>query len=65
MPRSRELRLLPRDALAKTRDLDQADWSYRPVLGWVSASAFAADLHRNTASSPPSSSKPSRVVRER
>lgn len=30
------LRLLPRDALVKTSDLDQADWNFRPVLGWVS-----------------------------
>jgi SAM-dependent methyltransferase len=33
--RERDLRLLPRDALVKTNDLDQADWNFRPMLGWV------------------------------
>jgi SAM-dependent methyltransferase len=33
--RERDLHLLPRDALLKTSDLDQADWNFRPVLGWV------------------------------
>jgi SAM-dependent methyltransferase len=33
--RERELHLLPRDALVKTNDLDQADWNFKPVLGWV------------------------------
>lgn len=33
--RERDLHLLPRDALVKTNDLDQADWNFRPVLGWV------------------------------
>ncbi|HEY5012391.1 MAG TPA: class I SAM-dependent methyltransferase [Acidimicrobiia bacterium] len=31
----RDLHLLPRDALVKTNDLDQADWNFRPILGWV------------------------------
>jgi SAM-dependent methyltransferase len=31
----RDLHLLPRDALVKTNELDQADWNFRPVLGWV------------------------------
>src|SRR5438128_5050546 len=33
--RERDLRLLPRDALMKTNELDQADWNFRPFLGWV------------------------------
>jgi SAM-dependent methyltransferase len=33
--RERDLHLLPRDALVKTNELDQADWNYRPILGWV------------------------------
>jgi SAM-dependent methyltransferase len=33
--KERDLHLLPRDALVKTNDLDQADWNFRPVLGWV------------------------------
>ena len=33
--RNRDLHLLPRDALVKTNELDQADWNFRPVLGWV------------------------------
>jgi SAM-dependent methyltransferase len=33
--RERDLHLLPRDALVRTNDLDQADWNYRPLLGWV------------------------------
>ena len=33
--RARDLHLLPREALVKTNDLDQADWNYRPVLSWV------------------------------
>jgi SAM-dependent methyltransferase len=33
--RERDLHLLPRDALVKTNDLDQADWNFRPLLGWV------------------------------
>ena len=33
--RERDLHLLPRDALVKTNELDQADWNFRPVLGWV------------------------------
>ncbi|MDQ1467931.1 MAG: hypothetical protein QOH10_2346 [Actinomycetota bacterium] len=33
--RERDLHLLPRDTLVKTNDLDQADWNFRPVLGWV------------------------------
>ena len=33
--RDRDLHLLPRDALVKTNELDQADWNFRPVLGWV------------------------------
>jgi ubiquinone/menaquinone biosynthesis C-methylase UbiE len=32
----RQLHMPPRDALAKTNDLDQGDWNYRPVLGWMS-----------------------------
>jgi len=35
MIRERDLHLLPRDALVKTNPLDQADWNFRPVLGWV------------------------------
>lgn len=35
MIRERDLRLLPRDALVKTNELDQADWNFRPILGWV------------------------------
>jgi SAM-dependent methyltransferase len=31
----RDLHLLPRDALVKTNELDQGDWNFRPVLGWV------------------------------
>ncbi len=31
-----ELRLPPREAVAKTNELDQGDWNYRPGLGWVS-----------------------------
>jgi SAM-dependent methyltransferase len=31
----RDLHLLPRDALVKTNELDQADWNFRPLLGWV------------------------------
>lgn len=33
--RERDLHLLPRSALQKTNDLDQGDWNFRPVLGWV------------------------------
>ena len=33
--RERDLHLLPRETLVKTNDLDQADWNFRPVLGWV------------------------------
>jgi SAM-dependent methyltransferase len=33
--RDRDLHLLPRDALVKTNELDQADWNFRPLLGWV------------------------------
>jgi SAM-dependent methyltransferase len=33
--KERDLHLLPRDALVKTNDLDQADWNFRPILGWV------------------------------
>ena len=33
--RERDLHLLPRDALVKTNPLDQGDWNFRPVLGWV------------------------------
>ena len=33
---SRDLRLLPRDALVRTSELDQGDWNYRPLLGWIS-----------------------------
>jgi SAM-dependent methyltransferase len=33
--RERDLHLLPRDALVKTNDLDQGDWNFRPILGWV------------------------------
>lgn len=36
LPSASAVRLLPRDELIKTNDLDQADWNYRPVLGWVS-----------------------------
>src|SRR5215475_1341637 len=35
MIRERDLHLLPRDALVKTNPLDQGDWNFRPVLGWV------------------------------
>jgi SAM-dependent methyltransferase len=50
--RERDLRVLPRDALVKTGDLDQADWNFRPFLGWVQrlrlrsvASVLAAAPH--------------------
>jgi SAM-dependent methyltransferase len=33
--RERDLHLLPRAALVKTNDLDQGDWNFRPILGWV------------------------------
>lgn len=34
-------RLLPRDVLIKTSDLDQGDWTYRDgPLGWVSRTRF-------------------------
>ena len=33
--RERDLHLLPRSALVKTNALDQGDWNFRPVLGWV------------------------------
>jgi SAM-dependent methyltransferase len=33
--RERDLHLLPRDTLVKTNDLDQGDWNFRPLLGWV------------------------------
>jgi SAM-dependent methyltransferase len=33
--KERDLHLLPRDALVKTNDLDQGDWNFRPILGWV------------------------------
>lgn len=32
---ARDLRLLPREALVRTNPLDQADWNFRPGLGWV------------------------------
>ena len=35
MIHEKDLHLLPRDALVKTNDLDQGDWNFRPVLGWV------------------------------
>ena len=33
--KERDLHLLPRDALVKTNDLDQGDWNFRPIHGWV------------------------------
>ncbi|MCU1427139.1 MAG: methyltransferase protein [Actinomycetia bacterium] len=33
---SKQLLLPPREAVAKTNELDQGDWNYRPGLGWVS-----------------------------
>lgn len=38
----RELRLLPRRSLVRTNALDQGDWNYRPLLGWVSRLRFRA-----------------------
>ncbi len=38
----RSLRLLPRDALVKTSDLDQGDWTYRPLLGSIMRLRFRA-----------------------
>lgn len=32
---SRDLRLLPREDLVKTNPLDQGDWNYRPLLGYI------------------------------
>ena len=29
------IRLLPRDALIKTGPFDEADWTYKPFLGWI------------------------------
>jgi len=46
MPRSmqwfwnRRLHLLPREALLKTGELDQADWNYRPLLGSIERARF-------------------------
>jgi ubiquinone/menaquinone biosynthesis C-methylase UbiE len=34
------LKLLPRSALVKTGDVDQADWNYWPVLGWIQRARF-------------------------
>lgn len=40
-------RLLPRDVLIKTSDLDQGDWTYRDgPLGWVSRTRFQMVLRR-------------------
>ena len=36
----RDLKLLPRSALVKTGDVDQADWNFRPVLGWIQRVRF-------------------------
>ncbi len=35
-----ELRLLPRDRLVKTGEVDHADWNYRRLLGFVSRQRF-------------------------
>mgnify|MGYP002785401128 CR=1 FL=1 len=32
---NRFIRLLPREALIKTGPFDEADWSYKPFLGWI------------------------------
>jgi SAM-dependent methyltransferase len=38
----RPLRLLPRDTLVKTNDLDQGDWTYRRVVGRIMRLRFRA-----------------------
>ena len=38
--RMRGLRLLPRDALIKTNELDEGDWNYQPILGYVQRKRF-------------------------
>lgn len=37
---TKQLDLLPLDALIKTGNVDHADWNYRPVLGTISCSRF-------------------------
>ncbi len=34
------MELLPREYLVKTNDLDQADWNYKPVLGFIQRRRF-------------------------
>jgi ubiquinone/menaquinone biosynthesis C-methylase UbiE len=34
------MELLPREHLVKTNDLDQADWNYKPILGFIQRRRF-------------------------
>ena len=36
----RDLTLLPREALIKTNPVDEADWNFRPLLGWIQRKRF-------------------------
>jgi len=40
LPKANSLRLLPREALIRSGDVDHADWNYRPVLGWIQQLRF-------------------------
>jgi len=40
LPKSKHLRLLPREALIRSGDVDHADWNYRPILGWIQQLRF-------------------------
>lgn len=40
MNQSFSLKLLPKDKLLKTGDVDHADWNYHPVLGWIQRQRF-------------------------
>lgn len=44
MPRRPRLRLLPRDALIATSEVDHADWNYRPLLGALQRRRFVMAL---------------------
>jgi len=40
LPKSKSLRLLPREALIPSGVVDHADWNYRPILGWIQQIRF-------------------------